>query len=114
MKVKIEDLKKELEKQFESYEKYITKYYNYLDNIYNIIYYIADNKVDTYMDIKEKLMKNKSIMLKYLAYYILQNEGIEELEENKATKILMINFDNIGSITKLEDELHEIIKENEV
>lgn len=110
MKVKIEDLKKKLEKQFESYEKSITKYYKNLDNIYNIIYYIADNNVDIYMHIKEKLMKNKSIMLKYLVYYILQNEGIEELEENKATEISMINFDNIDSITKLENELHEIIK----
>lgn len=110
MKVKIEDLKKKLEKQFESHEKSITKYYKNLDNIYNIIYYIADNNVDIYMHIKEKLMKNKSIMLKYLVYYILQNEGIEELEENKATEISIINFDNIDSITKLENELHEIIK----
>lgn len=111
MKVKIEDLKKKLEKQFESYEKSITKYYNYLDDIYNIIYYIANNNVDIYMHIKEKLMKNKSIILEYLVYYILQNKGIEELEENKATEISMINFNCINSISELEDELHEIIEE---
>lgn len=151
MKVKIENLKKELEKQFESYEEYITEYYNYQDDICDIIHDIADNNVDIYtydlmewvkdnytyvedyikefgidssnfdfieairggqyMYIEEKLMENKSIMLEYLAYYILQDEGIEELEENKATEISMINFDNIDSITELEDELHEIIEE---
>lgn len=156
MKVKIEDLKKELEKQFESYEEYITEYYNYQDDIDDIIHDIADNNVDIYnydllewakdnysyieeaMDefgtatddrghadfircimqgqylyIEQTLYNNKSIMLEYLAYYILQNEGIEELEEDKATEISMINFDNIDSITKLEDELHEIIEEEE-
>ena len=154
MKIKIEDLKKELEKQFESYEEYITEYYNYQDDICDIIHDIADNNVDIYthdlmewvkdnytyvedyikefginssnfdfigairggqyMYIEEKLMENKNIMLEYLAYYILQDEGIEELEEDKATEISMINFDNIDSITELEDELHEIIEENEV
>lgn len=153
MKVKIEDLKKELEKQFESYEEYITDYYNSQNYIYDIIHDIADNTVDIYtydlnewlkdnytyvedyvkefgidsnnfdfievvrggqyLYIEEKLVENKSIMLEYLAYYILQDEGIEELEEDKATEIAMINFDNIDSITELEDELHEIIEEEE-
>ncbi len=151
MKVKIEDLKKELEKQFESYEEYITEYYKHQDDIYDIMHDISDNNVDIYtydlmewvkdnytyvedyikefgidssnfdfigairggqyLYIKEKLMENKNIMLEYLAYYILQDEGIEELEEDKATEISMINFDNIDSITELEDEVHEIIEE---
>lgn len=151
MKVKIEDLKKELEKQFESYEEYITEYYNCQDDIYDIMHDIADNNVDIYtydlmewvkdnytyvedyikefgidssnfdfigairggqyLYIEEKLMENKNIMLEYLAYYILQDKGIEELEEDKATEVSMINFDNIDSITELEDELHEIIEE---
>lgn len=151
MKVKIEDLKKELEKQFKSCEEYITEYYNCQDDIYDIIHDIADNNVDIYtydlmewvkdnytyvedyikefgidsnnfdfigavrggqyLYIEEKLMENKSIMLEYLAYYILQDEDIEELEEDKATEVSMINFDNIDSITELEDELHEIIEE---
>lgn len=154
MKVKIEDLKKELEKQFESYEEYITEYYNYQDDIYDIIHDMADNNVDIYtydlmewvkgnytyvedyirefgidssnfdfigavrggqyLYIEEKLLENKSIMLEYLAYYILQDEDIEELEEDKATEVSMINFDNIDSITELEDELHEIMEEDEV
>lgn len=153
MKVKIEDLKKELEKQFESYEEYITEYYNYQDDIYDIIHDIADNNVDIYtydlmewakdnysyiedavqeygIDaqnfdfiglirqgqykyIEETLFNNYSNMLEYLAYYILQDDGIEEIEEEKATEISMINFDNIDSITELEDELHEIIGNEE-
>lgn len=153
MKVKIEDLKKELEGNMESYEEYITEYYNCQDDIYDIIHDIADNNIDIYtydlmewvknyweyveqyvkefginsnnfdfigavkggqyLYIVEKLMENKNIMLEYLAYYILQDEGIEELEENKATEVSMINFDNIDSITELEDELHEIIEEAE-
>lgn len=153
MKVKIEDLKKEIAKNFESYEEYITEYYKYQDDINDIIHDISDNNVDIYtydlmewvknyyeyveqyvkefgidnnnfdfigavrggqyLYIEEKLMENKSIMLEYLAYYILQDEGIEELEEDKATEISMINFDNIDSITELEDELHEIIEEVE-
>lgn len=151
MKIKIEDLKKELEGKMESYEEYITEYYNHQDDIYDIIHDIADNNVDIYtcdlmewvknyfeyveqyvkefgidsnnfdfigavrggqyLYIEEKLMENKSIMLEYLAYYILQDNGIEELEEDKATEISMINFDNIDSITELEDELNEIMEE---
>lgn len=156
MKVKIEDLKKELEKQFESYEEYITEYYNCQDDIDGIIHDIADSNVDIYnydllewakdnytyieeaidgfgiatddrghadfircimqgqyLYIEQTLYNNKSIMLEYLAYYILQDGGIEELEEDKATEISMINFDNIDSITELEDELHEIIEDEE-
>lgn len=153
MKVKIEDLKKEVAKNFESYEEYITEYYNYQDDINDIIFDIANNNVDIYtydllewakdnysyiedavqeygIDaqnfdfiglirqgqykyIEETLFNNYDNMLEYLAYYILQDEGIEELEEDKATEISMINFDNIDSITELEDELHEIIEEEE-
>ena len=72
----------------------------------------SEEKLNEYINNQEeKLMENKSIMLEYLAYYILQDEGIEELEEDKTTEISMINFDNIDSITELEDELHEIIEE---
>lgn len=153
MKIRIEDLKKEIEKNFESYEEYITEYYNHQDDIYDIIHDIADNNVDIYtydlmewvknyyeyveqyvkefgidsnnfdfigavrggqyLYIEEKLMENKNIMLEYLAYYILQDEGIEELEEDKATEIAMINFDNIDSITELEDEINEIMEDEE-
>lgn len=154
MKIKIEDLKKEVAKKFESYEEYITEYYNCQDDINDIIHDIADDNVDIYnydllewakdnysyieeaMDefgtatddrghadfircimqgqykyIEETLYNNYDNMLEYLAYYILQDEGIEEIEEDKATEISMINFDNIDSITELEDELKEIIEE---
>lgn len=64
-----------------------------------------------YKYIEETLFNNYDNMLEYLAYYILQNDGIEEIEEDKATEISMINFSNIDSITELEDELKEIIEE---
>lgn len=152
MKVKIEDLKKECKKYFESYEKYITDYcYGYGDDVSDIIYQIADNSVDIYnsdliewvkdnsyyveqyvkefgidssnfdyygalrggqfLQIEETLYNNKANMLEYLAYYILQDKGIEEIEEEKAIEISMINFDNIDSITELEDAIEEIIEE---
>ena len=50
-------------------------------------------------------------MLEYLAYYIIQCDGIEELEEEKATEISMIDFKNIDNITKLEEEIKKIMEE---
>lgn len=154
MKVKIEDLKKEIAKNFESYEEYITEYYGYnQDDINDIIHDIADNNVDIYtydlmewakdnysyiedavqeygIDaqnfnfiglirqgqykyIEEALYNNYDNMLEYLAYYILQEKDIEEIEEDKATEISMINFSNIDSITELEDKINEIMEDEE-
>ena len=48
MKIKVKDLKKELEGYMESYEKYIVEYYNCQDDIYDIIHDIANNNVDIY------------------------------------------------------------------
>lgn len=148
---KIEELKNEVSKNFESYEEYITEYYNHENDIDEIIRDIADNNVDIYtsdlMDwvkdnynyvedyikefgidsnnfdfigavrggqylyIKETLYNNKSDMLEYLAYYILQEKDIEEIDEDKATEISMIDFDRIDTIEELEDELNEIIEQ---
>lgn len=148
---KIEELKNEVSKKFESYEEYITEYYNHENDIDEIIRDIADNNVDIYtsdlmdwvkdnynyvedyikefgMDssnfdfigavrggqylyIEQTLYNNKSDMLEYLAYYILQEKDIEEIDEDKATEISMINFDGIDTIEELEDELNEIIEQ---
>ena len=148
---KIEELKNEVSKNFESYEEYITEYYNHENDIDEIIRDIADNNVDIYtsdlmdwvkdnynyvedyikefgMDlsnfdfigavrggqylyIEETLYNNKSDMLEYLAYYILQEKDFEEIDEDKATEISMINFDRIDTIEELEDELNEIIEQ---
>lgn len=148
---KIEELKNEVLKNFESYEEYITEYYNHENDIDEIIRDIADNNVDIYtsdlMDwvkdnynyvedyvkefgidssnfdfigavrggqylyIEQTLYNNKSDMLEYLAYYILQEKDIEEIDEDKATEISMIDFDRIDTIEELEDELNEIIEQ---
>lgn len=148
---KIEELKNEVSKNFESYEEYITEYYNHENDIDEIIRDIADNNVDIYtsdlMDwvkdnynyvedyikefgidsnnfdfigavrggqylyIEQTLYNNKSDMLEYLAYYILQEKDIEEIDEDKATEISMIDFDRIDTIEELEDELNEIIEQ---
>ena len=154
MKVKIEDLKREVEKNFESYEEYITEYYNYQNDIDDIIHDIADNNVDIYtcdllewakhhydyindyvkefginsqnfdfMDavrggqylyIEEALYNNKVSMLEYLAYYILDDKGFTEIEEEKATELSMINFEKIETIDELEEEIDNILEEEEV
>lgn len=148
---KIEELKNEVSKNFESYEEYIAEYYNHENDIDEIIRDIADNNVDIYtsdlMDwvkdnynyvedyikefgidssnfdfigavrggqylyIEQTLYNNKSDMLEYLAYYILQEKDIEEIDEDKATEISMIDFDRIDTIEELEDELNEIIEQ---
>lgn len=148
---KIEELKNEVSKNFESYEEYITEYYNHENDIDEIIRDIADNNVDIYtsdlMDwvkdnynyvedyikefgidssnfdfigavrggqylyIEETLYNNKSDMLEYLAYYILQEKDIEEIDEDKATEISMIDFDRIDTIEELEDEINEIMEQ---
>lgn len=148
---KIEELKNEVSKNFESYEEYITEYYNHENDIDEIIRDIADNNVDIYtsdlMDwvkdnynyvedyikefgidsnnfdfigavrggqylyIEETLYNNKSDMLEYLAYYILQEKDIEEIDEDKATEISMIDFDRIDTIEELEDEINEILEQ---
>lgn len=156
MKVKIEDLKREVEKNFESYEEYITEYYNYQNDIDNIIHDIADNNVDIYnydllewakdnysyieeaidefgvatdergradfircimqgqyLYIEQTLYNNKASMLEYLAYYILDDKGITEIEEEKATEISMIDFDRIERIDELEEEIDNILEESE-
>ena len=64
-----------------------------------------------YLYIEQTLYNNKSNMLEYLAYYILDDKGITEIEEDTATKISMINFDNIETIDELEDEISEILEE---
>lgn len=148
---KIEELKNEVSKNFESYEDYITEYYNHENDIDEIIRDIADNNVDIYtsdlmdwvkynynyvedyikgfgMDsnnfdfigavrggqylyIEQTLYNNKSDMLEYLAYYILQEKDIEEIDEDKATEISMIDFDRIDTIEELEDEINEILEQ---
>lgn len=148
---KIEELKNEVSKNFESYEEYITEYYNHENDIDEIIRDIADNNVDIYtsdlMDwvkdnynyvedyikefgidssnfdfigavrggqylyIEQTLYNNKSDMLEYLAYYILQEKDIEEIDEDKATEISMIDFDRIDTIEELEDEINEIMEQ---
>lgn len=156
MKVKIEDLKKDVEKNFESYEEYITDYYNCQEYIDDIIHDIADNNVDIYnydllewakdnysyieeaidefgvatdergkadfircimqgqyLCIEQTLYNNKESMLEYLAYYILDNKGITEIEEEKATEISMIDFDKIENIYELEEKIDEILEEEE-
>ena len=153
MKVKIEELKKEVEQNFESYEEYITDYYNCQEYIGDIIHDIADNNIDIYtydllewakyhydyindyvkefgidsqnfdfMDavrggqylyIEEALYNNKVSMLEYLAYYILEEKGITEIEEEKATEISMIDFDKIENIYELEEKIDEILEEEE-
>lgn len=153
MKVKIEDLKREVEKNFESYEEYITEYYNYQNDVDDIIHDIADNNVDIYnydllewakdnynyiedyvkefgidsqnfdfigiirggqyLYIEQTLYNNKELMLEYLAYYILDDKGITEIEEEKATEISMIDFDRIETIDELEEEIDNILKEEE-
>lgn len=149
MKVKIEDLKREVEKDFESYEEYITEYYNYQNYIDDIIHDIADNNVDIYnydllewakdnysyiedyvkefgidsqnfdfidiirggqyLYIEQTLYNNKESMLEYLAYYILDDKGYTEIEEEKATEISMIDFDRIETIYELEEEIDNIL-----
>lgn len=64
-----------------------------------------------YLYIEQTLYNNKSDMLEYLAYYILQEKDIEEIDEDKATEISMIDFDRIDTIEELEDELNEIIEQ---
>lgn len=153
MKVKIEDLKREVKKDFESYEEYITEYYNYQNYIDDIIHDIADNNVDIYnydllewakenysyiedyvkefgidlqnfdfigiirggqyLYIEQTLYNNKESMLEYLAYYILNDKGIAEIEEEKATEISMINFERIETINELEEEINNILEEEE-
>lgn len=153
MKVKIEDLKREVAKNFESYEEYITEYYNYQNDIDDIIRDIADNNVDIYnydllewakdnysyiedyvkefgidsqnfdfidiirggqyLYIEQTLYNNKESMLEYLAYYILDDKGYTELEEEKATEISMIDFNRIETIDELEEEIDNILKEEE-
>lgn len=153
MKVKIEELKKEVEKNFESYEEYITEYYNYQNDIDDIIHDIADNNVDIYnydllewakdnysyiedyvkefgidsqsfdfidiirggqfLYIEQTLYNNKESMLEYLAYYILDDKGFTEIEEEKATEISMIDFDRIERIDELEEEIDNILEEEE-
>ena len=153
MKVKIEDLKREVEKNFESYEEYITEYYNYQNYIDDIIHDIANNNVDIYnydllewaksnysyiedyvkefgidsqnfdfidiirggqyLYIEQTLYNNKELMLEYLAYYILDDKGITEIEEEKATEISMIDFDRIETIDELEEEIDNILEEEE-
>ena len=148
---KIEELKNEVSKNFESYEEYITEYYNHENDIDEIIRDIADNNVDIYtsdlMDwvkdnynyvedyikefgidsnnfdfigavrggqylyIEQTLYNNKSDMLEYLAYYILQEKDIEEIDEDKATEISMIDFDRIDTIEELEDEINDILEQ---
>lgn len=148
---KIEELKNEVSKNFESYEEYITEYYNHESDIDEIIRDIADNNVDIYtsdlMDwvkdnynfvedyvkefgidssnfdfigavrggqylyIEQTLYNNKSDMLEYLAYYILQEKDIEEIDEDKATEISMIDFDRIDTIEELEDEINDILEQ---
>lgn len=149
MKVKIEDLKREVKKNFESYEEYITEYYNYQNDVDDIIHDIADNNVDIYtydllewakgnysyiedyvkefgidsqnfdfigiirggqyLYIEQTLYNNKESMLEYLAYYILDDKGIAEIEEEKATEIAMIDFDRIETIYELEEEIDNIL-----
>lgn len=150
MKVKIEDLKKECRKYFESYEDCIVDYYNYSNDVDDILHQIADNNVDIYtydlmewlkgnysyvedyvkefginannfdfldivkggqyMQIEESLHNNRMNILEFLAYYIIEQYGIEEIEEEKATEISMINFDLIEYIDELEDEIKEILE----
>lgn len=96
-----------------NYGEYVEQYVKEFGIDSNNFDFIGAVRGGQYLYIEEKLMENKNIMLEYLAYYILQYEGIEELEENKATEVSMINFNNIDSITELEDELHKIIEEAE-
>lgn len=150
MKVKIEDLKKECRKYFESYEDYIIDYYNYSNNVDDILYQIANDNVDIYtydlmewlkdnysyvedyvkefgidannfdflaivsggqfIQIEESLHNNRMNILEFLAYYIIEQYGIKEIEEEKATEISMINFDLIEYINELEDEIKEILE----
>lgn len=153
MKVKIEELKKEVEKDFESYEEYITEYYNCQNNIDDIIHDISNDNVDIYnydllewakdnysyveeainefgvatdekgradfigciiqgqyLYIEQTLYSNKEAMLEYLAYYILDDKGITEIEEEKATEISMIRFDKIETINELEEKVNEILE----
>ena len=147
---KIEELKKEVAKYFESYEEYITEYYNYQDCINDIIEDIANQNVDIYTSdllewakdgynyiedyvrefgvdsnnfnlldiirggqylyIEQTLLNNKNNMLEFLSYYILENDGITEIEDEKADEISMIDFNKIDSITELEDKLNEILE----
>lgn len=97
-----------------NYWEYVEQYVKEFGIDSNNFDFIGAVRGGQYLYIEEKLMENKNIMLEYLAYYILQYEGIEELEENKATEVSIMNFNNIDSITELEDELHEIIEEEEV
>lgn len=156
MKVRIEELKREVQKNFESYEEYITEYYNYQSSIDDIIHDIADNNVDIYnydllewakdnysyieeaidefgvatdekgradfircimqgqyLYIEQTLYNNKELMLEYLTCYILDDKGITEIEEEKATELSMINFERIETIDELEEEIDNILKEEE-
>ena len=147
---KIEELKKEVSKYFESYEEYITEYYNYQNCIDDIIEDIANQNVDVYtydllewskegygyiegyvrefgidtdnfdfldiirggqyLYIEQTLYNNKSIMLEFLSYYILEYNGLTEIDDKKADEISMIDFDNIETIDELEDEISEILE----
>lgn len=149
-KLKIEDLKKEIERYFESYESYVTDYYNNSDYIGDIIEKISDDNVDIYnydllewaqhnyyyieeyvknfgidnenfdffgiirggqfLYIEQMLYENKNDMLLYLTYYILQQQNIEEITEEENDKLTSIDFENIDTITDLENELDKIFE----
>lgn len=78
MKVKIEDLKKELEGNMESYEEYITEYYNYQDDICDIIHDIADNNIDIYTyDLMEWVKNNWEYVEQYVKEFGIDSNNFD-------------------------------------
>lgn len=92
------------------------------DNDYYISRYVEEFGIDAqnfdfygiirggqYLYIQETLYNNKSNMLEYLAYVIITEKEIEEIEEEKATEISLINYSEIDEIWELEDQINEIL-----
>lgn len=126
-KLKIEDLKEEIEKYFESYESYVIDYYNNSDYISDIIAEISDDIIYIYnYDLLEWARHNYYYIEEYVKEFGIDNENfdffgiirdghflyIEQmLYENKNNMLLYLTYymlqqQNIEEIT--EEEIYKL------
>ena len=91
MKVKIEDLKREVEKDFESCEEYITEYYNYQNDVDDIIQDMADNNVNIYTyDLLEWVKNNYSYVEDYVKEFGIDSQNFDFMDAVRGGQYLYI------------------------
>ena len=77
-KLKIEDLKKEIERYFENYESYVIDYYNNSDYIDDIIAEISDDIIYIYnYDLLEWARHNYYYIEEYVKEFGIDNENFD-------------------------------------